>query len=195
MPRVAAPLLPPQAKGTAATPPSSPARSPGHLQRFQELLDRVRERPDRARRPGVCRDESSQGQGSQGQGSLEPPISMPGSWFRPEGPPGVKPSTRAAPLPPVPPSDRLLVGTGPTGGEARLRIGHGPLAGSEIHLRDGPRGVDVSILTHHEASRQTLTVAMDEVARRLERKGYLMRMQPAGGSSRPAPDRQRQPGR
>src|SRR2546423_1716887 len=76
--------------------------------------------------------------------------------------------------PPVPAGavERLLLGQGPQGAEVRLRIGQGPLAGTEIHLRQLPGGIEAVVLTRVECSRQTLAVAMAEVARRLQRKGY-----------------------
>jgi hypothetical protein len=77
----------------------------------------------------------------------------------------------------VPTSERLLLGSGPQGAEIRLRVGHGPLAGAEIHLRSLAGGVEAVVLTRVESSRQTLAVAMEEVARRLQRKGYAFRAQ------------------
>jgi hypothetical protein len=92
---------------------------------------------------------------------------------RPRAPPRVGPLVCSPPAAPV--VERLLLGFGPQGAEVRLRIGHGPLAGAEIHLRQLPGGVEAMVLTRVESSRQTLAVAMEEVARRLQRKGYAFR--------------------
>lgn len=83
----------------------------------------------------------------------------------------------AAPLAPVAGLERLLIGQGPEGAEARLTIGgHGPFAGAEIRLRHGPAGLAACVLTEPEGSRQTLCMALEEVARRLERRGLVMRI-------------------
>jgi hypothetical protein len=96
-------------------------------------------------------------------------------WQVREGPPRPPPAGRPAAVPPAAAAERLLVGVGPRGAEVRLRIGHGPLAGTEIHLRQLPGGIDALVLTRAESSRQTVAVAMEEVARRLGRKGYVFR--------------------
>lgn len=71
---------------------------------------------------------------------------------------------------------RLLVSVGPTPpSEVRLLVQDGPLAGSEIHLRLAPPGIDATVLTRLESSRQTLSVAMQEVARRLQQRGLVVR--------------------
>jgi hypothetical protein len=109
------------------------------------------------------------------------------AWQILEGPPRAPPPPRC----PAPTSavERLLVGSGPQGAEVRLRIGHGPLAGAEIHLRNLPGGVEAVVLTRVESSRQTLAVAMEEVARRLQRKGYALRVEARDPPTAPAGDR------
>jgi hypothetical protein len=119
-------------------------------------------------------------------GQLPPGLAIPHSFashLRPEGParpirpdspptlsspPGASASAASA--------DRLLLGVGPGGAEARLAIGHGPLAGSEIRVREGAGGLDAAVLTKSESSRQTLISAMEEVARRLQGKGHVLRL-------------------
>jgi hypothetical protein len=97
-------------------------------------------------------------------------------WQIQEGPPRALPPRPLGAALPAAALERLLVGVGPRGAEARLRIGHGPLAGAEIHLRHLPGGIEAVVLTRVECSRQTLAVAMEEVARRLQRKGYAFRV-------------------
>jgi hypothetical protein len=80
-------------------------------------------------------------------------------------------------------SHRLLMGRGPAGAEARLSIDAGPLAGTSIHLREGPRGIEAAVLTQVACSRQTLVAALDEVARRLREKGHNLTVQLQGGAS------------
>jgi hypothetical protein len=104
-------------------------------------------------------------------------VSTLAPWQIHEGPPRAPPRIRPLVFPPAvtPAVERLLLGSGPQGAEIRLRIGHGPLAGAEIHLRQLPGGVEAMVLTRVESSRQTLAVAMEEVARRLQLKGYRFR--------------------
>jgi hypothetical protein len=107
-------------------------------------------------------------------------ISLPPPWQRREGPSRAPPpAARASPPGPAPAlgaaADRLLVGLGASGAEARLRIGGGPMAGAEIQLRLAGGGIDAIVVARVESSRQTLARAMEEVARRLARKGYTLR--------------------
>jgi hypothetical protein len=105
-------------------------------------------------------------------------VSTLAAWQMQEGPLRAPPRVRPPAFPPtITAVERLLLGSGPQGAEIRLRIGHGPLAGAEIHLRQLPGGVEAVVLTRVESSRQTLAVAMEEVARRLHRKGYAFRAQ------------------
>jgi hypothetical protein len=99
------------------------------------------------------------------------------AWQIQEGPPRAPPRLRSLAFSPAvtPAVERVLLGCGAQGAEIRLCIGRGPLAGAQIHLRQLPGGVEALILTGVEYSRQTLAVAMEEVARRLQRKGYSFR--------------------
>jgi hypothetical protein len=99
------------------------------------------------------------------------------SWFRPEWP------ARAATGPPAataaPSIERVLVGTGPQGEEARILIGAGPLAGTEIRLLATGGVVEAQLLTRSESSSQTLAVALGEVKVRLRARGLVLRTVPA----------------
>jgi len=72
--------------------------------------------------------------------------------------------------------DRILIGSGPEGAQARIRIGAGTLAGTEIQLATGAGGntVEARLLTHAASSRQTLAVALDEIRSRLRAKGIVL---------------------
>ncbi len=128
-------------------------------------------------------------------------------WSRREGPvgPSTKQST-SAPVAaggasPAPPVDRLLLGSGPAGAEARLTISHGALAGAQIHLRGGALKIEAVVLTQTDSSRHTLGLVMQEVARRLHSRGYVFRAsspasdEPAGRWGQPrdadGPERER----
>jgi hypothetical protein len=67
----------------------------------------------------------------------------------------------------------VLIGAGADGAEARIRIGAGALAGTEIHLSSTAAGhaVEARLLTHTASSRQTLSVVMDEIRVRLRTRG------------------------
>src|SRR5437762_3060387 len=69
--------------------------------------------------------------------------------------------------------DRILVGTAGGDAEARIRVGAGALAGAEIRLTAvaGSAAVTVQVLTPGAGSRQTLSVAMEEIRLRLRDKG------------------------
>jgi hypothetical protein len=108
--------------------------------------------------------------------AAERTLALLAPWQIQEGPPRAPPPRPLGVALPPAAVERLLVGAGPRGVEARLRLGHGPLAGTEIHLRHLPGGVEAVVLTRVESSRQTLAVAMEEVARRLQRKGYAFRV-------------------
>jgi hypothetical protein len=95
-------------------------------------------------------------------------------WFRAEvsvGPPSRTPAT-AAPRP----VDRVLIGGAGDSAEARIHIGTGALAGTEIHLQAAPGGgvIEAQLLTRVDGSRQTLSVVMDEIAVRLRGKGISL---------------------
>ncbi len=93
--------------------------------------------------------------------------------------------TAAAPVGRV---DRVLVGTVGGDAEARIRIGTGALAGTEIRLTvaAGSPAVTAQLLTPGAGSRQTLSVAMEEIRLRLRDKGIALTSSVARG--RPADD-------
>jgi hypothetical protein len=98
-------------------------------------------------------------------------------WFRPESasvPASVK-ATSGARVAATPAVDRVLLGAGPEGAQARVRIGSGALAGTEIQLSStSGRAVEAQLLTHTATSRQTLSVVMDEIRSRLRDKGITL---------------------
>jgi hypothetical protein len=137
---------------------------------------RLAEPSHRARLPAAAGGDFARLLQRPARKGVEEPLAPPegpalAPWQRCEGPP--RPRAMARPPPVAATGDRLLVSAG--GVEARLRIGSGPLAGAEIHLRQGAGGIDAIVLTRIESSRQTLSVAMEEVARRLQRKGHVLR--------------------
>jgi hypothetical protein len=87
--------------------------------------------------------------------------------------------------------DRILVGTVGGDAEARIRVGAGALAGAEIRLTAvaGSPAVTVQLLTPGAGSRQTLSVAMEEIRLRLRDKGIALGASVARG--RPADDPRR----
>jgi hypothetical protein len=101
------------------------------------------------------------------------------------GPPPAKSASAVAAAPKI---DRLLVGS--TGGEAeaRIRIGAGVLAGAEIRLTAsvGSPAVTAQLLTSTAGSRQTLSVAMEEIRLRLRDKGIVLA--PSVARGRPSDD-------
>jgi hypothetical protein len=95
-------------------------------------------------------------------------------------------------------ADRVLFGTGHSLGEARIQIGTGPMAGVEIRLVTGNGAVEAQLLTPTVASRQTLSLAMEEIRQRLRAKGITLRAlaMPEGARARqerdPVQDRTRE---
>jgi len=85
------------------------------------------------------------------------------------GAPGQAPDRPAAEAP-----HRLLVSASPDHDGACLRIERGPFAGTEIHLSVTGSHVELCVLTPHEASRQTLAIAMEAVRTRLRTRGLTM---------------------
>ena len=88
-------------------------------------------------------------------------------WFRAEVSQGA-PSRSPAVASPRP-VDRVLIGGAGDSAEARIQIGTGALAGTEIRLQTAPGGgvIEAQVLTRVDGSRQTLSVVMDEIAVRL----------------------------
>jgi hypothetical protein len=104
----------------------------------------------------------------------EPTAASPGKTPAISGPSGV--AARVV--------DRILVGAGPDGAEARIRIGTGVLAGTEIQLSSGAAGhvVEARLLTHAATSRQTLSLVMDEIRLRLRARGVVLSTAASSGA-------------
>src|SRR5262249_38775744 len=79
-------------------------------------------------------------------------------------------------------ADRVLIGPGPDGAEARIRIGAGALAGTEIQLSSGvgQNAVEARLLTHTATSRQTLSVGMGGIRSGLRDRGIVLSMRAPG---------------
>jgi hypothetical protein len=69
---------------------------------------------------------------------------------------------------------RLLLSDYPGNDHVWLRIDGGRFAGTEVRLSLSGSRVDVCVLTPHEASRQTLAIAMEAVRNRLRARGLTM---------------------
>jgi hypothetical protein len=108
-----------------------------------------------------------------GSGEM-PTAAMLGAWFRPEAPRSSAGSPPSGVAPAA--AGRLLIGTRGELAEARIRIGTGPLAGTELAISAAPGGrlVEAALLTCAAGSRQTLSVAMDEIRLRLRAKGITL---------------------
>jgi hypothetical protein len=82
-------------------------------------------------------------------------------------------------------SDRILIGMNGDVAEARIRIGTGALSGTELTLSSsGGRLVEAALLTCAAGSRQTLSVALDEIRSRLREKGVVLLSRPGGRTNR-----------
>jgi hypothetical protein len=103
-------------------------------------------------------------------------------WFRSEPSVSTGPPAAATAVGPPRAVDRVLVGAGPDGAQARIRIGAGALAGTEIQLSSvaSGRAVEARLLTHTASSRQTLSVVMDEIRSRLRDRGIVLSTTGAG---------------
>ena len=117
-------------------------------------------------------------------------------WFRPESdaaPVARRRRPRTAGVAAARAVDRILIGAGPDGAQARIRIGAGALAGTEIQLSTGAGGhaVEARLLTHAASSRQTLSVVMDEIRSRLRDKGIVLSTRAAGAPRRRSGARRR----
>ena len=146
--------------------PENAARSRSG-RRFRSALDRKRDDP------GVGANDGASAAAMAG-------------WFRPES--AVASASRSATVAGASaarPVDRVLVGSGPDGAEARIRIGAGALAGTEIQLSSGAAGhiVEARLLTHAATSRQTLSLVMDEIRSRLRDRGIILSTQAGGARS------------
>lgn len=80
----------------------------------------------------------------------------------------------ARPTPPVEAPHRLLLSDSPGPDHAWLRIDGGRFAGTEVRLSLSGSRLEVCVLTPHEASRQTLAIAMQAVRDRLRGRGLTM---------------------
>jgi hypothetical protein len=117
---------------------------------------------------------------------------MMSCWFRPESPALTGNAAAAgrsggvAAAGGVRAVDRVLIGAGPEGAEARIRIGAGALAGTEIQLSGGAGGhaVEARLLTHAASSRQTLSVVMDEIRSRLRDRGIVLSVRGPAAAAR-----------
>jgi len=96
-------------------------------------------------------------------------------WFRAESSAG-RPSTATAVTSAPRAVDRILIGADREGAQARIRIGAGALAGTEIQLSSGGAGhiVEARLLTHAATSRHTLSSVMDEIRLRLRQRGIIL---------------------
>jgi hypothetical protein len=111
-------------------------------------------------------------------------------WFRSESTSGAAPTAAPPRAPAVAAArtvDRILIGSGPDGAQARIRIGAGALAGTEIQLSSSAAGraVEAQLLTHTASSRQTLSVVLDEIRSRLQDRGIVLSAKAAPARSAP----------
>jgi hypothetical protein len=72
--------------------------------------------------------------------------------------------------------DRVLIGQNELGGEARIRIASGLIAGTEVQIIAGKYGVEASLLSTPEHARLNVEHVMEELAYRLRRKGYAVQV-------------------
>lgn len=140
-----------------------------------EAADRERSRSGRGFRRALDR---KLGDSSGGGHEVASAAALAG-WFRSEATPGPSPNSAAARIPGVAGAravDRILIGSGPEGAQARIRIGAGALAGAEIQLSTSAAGraVEAHLLTHAASSRHTLAVVLDEIRSRLRDKGIVL---------------------
>jgi len=140
-----------------------------------EAADRARTRSGRGFRGTL---ERKRGDATGGAPDVASAAAMAG-WFRPESMPGGSPAAvpgRAAGVGAARAVDRILIGSGPDGAQARIRIGAGALAGTEIQLSSTAAGrtVEAQLLTHAASSRQTLSVVLDEIRSRLRDRGIVL---------------------
>jgi hypothetical protein len=142
-----------------------------------ELRPRSPADEGRARRPGhnfraALLSPHTSGRAAGAEPETSTVATMTG-WFRAEASPAAPSRTPAAAPRPV---DRVLIGGTGDSAEARIQIGTGALAGTEIRLQAAPGGgvIEAQLLTRVDGSRQTLSVVMDEIAVRLRGKGIAL---------------------
>ena len=148
--------------------------------RADELGASVRDSAHRRDRPGKpFRDTFRHAGATESGGEAAALVGGPG-WLKPEpvrvGPPAAKSAVAAAPK-----IDRVLIGNAGGEAEARIRISAGALAGAEIRLTTmaGSQAITAQLLTPTAGSRQTLSVAMEEIRLRLRDRGIAL-SSPAG---------------
>ena len=159
-----------QAAARASVASKDEVRSVG-----DEAADRARTRSGRGFRGTL---ERKRGDATGETPDVASAAAMAG-WFRPESMPGGPPAAapgRAAGVGAARAVDRILIGAGPDGAQARIRIGAGALAGTEIQLSSAAAGrtVEAQLLTHAASSRQTLSVVLDEIRSRLRDRGIVL---------------------
>jgi hypothetical protein len=134
-------------------------------------------------RDGFRRALERKGRHPSGRGGQEAAAAAAmAGWFRSEAPIATGRPAGAPAVAPPRAVDRVLVGAGPEGAQARIRIGAGALAGTEIQLSSAASGraVEARLLTHTASSRQTLSVVMDEIRARLRDRGIVLSTSGAG---------------
>ena len=143
------------------------ARASGR--RFRSALERKRETRGRAATCGL----------GGGDGGMVPRRISGGAGGQDDGGRGPSGASAARAV------DRILVGSGPDGAQARIHIGAGALAGTEIQLSTGAAGhvVEARLLTHAATSRQTLSLVMDEIRLRLRDRGIVLSTTATGARS------------
>src|SRR5262245_6577151 len=153
----------PKEEARAAGDP--PAERPPSGAGFRRALDRKGRHPP----------------GPGGQDDAAAAAAMAG-WFRSEPPVATGRNAAVTAVAPPRAVERVLVGAGPEGAQARIRIGAGALAGTEIQLSSvaSGRAVEARLLTHTASSRQTLSVVMDEIRSRLRDRGIVLSTTGAG---------------
>jgi len=97
----------------------------------------------------------------------------PWAHWSPVPSPSDRLTARASPAP-VEAPHRLLLADSPGHQTAWLRIEGGRFAGAEIHLVLTGSRIEVCVLTPHEASRQTLAIAMEAARNRLRARGLTV---------------------
>jgi hypothetical protein len=148
--------------------------------RTDEPASSMRDARGRARPNKPFREAFKQAGAGQPSADAAAMDGSPG-WLKPEpirvGPPASKIGPAAAAKPAAATeTDRVLIGSTGEQAEARIRIGVGALAGSEIRLTTtaGSQAVTAQLLTPTAGSRQTLSVAMEEIRLRLRDKGIAL---------------------
>ena len=137
-----------------------------------------------ARRPRAGFRKALEPTGANQEGADVP--AAPLLWARPE-PLRLAPPAAGASAPVR--IDRVLLsaaGGAAAGGdaEARIRIGTGVLAGVEIRLTaTGGASITARLLTPDAGSRETLSLVMEEIRRRLRGRGIALGLAPAHGRS------------